>query len=53
MSMTPTLATQAPNSSGCWVRHAPTSRPPFEPPEIAIRLARDQPEDSSQRAQAQ
>src|SRR5215470_1633494 len=53
MSNTPTYAMQAPNSSGCWARHAPTSRPPLEPPSIAIRSARDQPESASQRAQAQ
>src|ERR1700733_7071119 len=53
MSNTPASAMAAPNSSGCWVRQAPTSRPPLEPPLIAMRAAVDQPEPASQRAQAQ
>ena len=43
MSNTPTSATAAPNSSGCWVRQAPTSSPPLDPPLIAMRSALDQP----------
>ena len=53
MSSTPTSGTAAPNSSGCWVRHAPTSRPPLDPPLMAMRSGRDQPEDANQRAQSQ
>ena len=35
MSITPTAGRQAPNRSGRWVRQAPTSSPPFEPPLMA------------------
>ena len=52
MSITPTSAIAAPNSSGCWVRLAPTSRPPLERPLIPIRSRRVQPDVASQRAQA-
>ena len=40
MSITPTSASAAPNSSGCWVMVAPTSSPPFERPLIAMRSGR-------------
>lgn len=36
MSSTPTCAMAAPKSSGRCVMHAPTSRPPFDPPEMQI-----------------
>ena len=52
MSITPTSAIAAPNSSGCCVMLAPTSRPPFERPLIPIRSSRVQPDAASQRAQA-
>jgi hypothetical protein len=52
MSITPTSAIAAPKSSGCWVMLAPTSRPPFERPLIAILAGRVQPDAASQRAHA-
>ena len=39
-------ATAAPNSSGCWVMLAPTSRPPFERPLMPMCLALVHPEDA-------
>src|SRR5262245_28869627 len=52
MSITPTSGTQAPYRSGRCVMHAPTSRPPFEPPLIASRPVRVQPVPISHSAQA-
>ena len=43
ISITPTAGRAAPNSSGRWVRQAPTSSPPFEPPWIASLAGRGDP----------
>ena len=39
--------------TGCWVMHAPTRRPPFEAPLMAMRRGRDHPEAPSHLAQSQ